>query len=90
MVAVDHVSSCGGGGGSVLPIASVTFDSDGRFSDLHIQRPVSTSCCKSTPDRTPNPLSMNTTSSVAALPDAPRAYGQPPSPDTDESTTAMP
>jgi hypothetical protein len=36
------------------------------------------------------PSSMYTTSSVATFPDAPLAYGQPPSPATDESTTEMP
>ncbi|KAJ0947097.1 hypothetical protein HanRHA438_Chr01g0011371 [Helianthus annuus] len=39
---------------------------------------------------TPSPLSIYTTSSVATLPVAPFAYGQPPRPDTDESTTLIP
>ena len=39
---------------------------------------------------TPIPWSINTTSSVATLPVAPLAKGQPPSPDTDESTVDTP
>lgn len=38
----------------------------------------------------PRPCSMYTTSSVATFPEAPWAYGQPPSPATDESTTLIP
>ena len=45
---------------------------------------------RSTPVSTPEPCSMYTTSSVATFPVAPTAYGQPPSPLTDESTTATP
>src|SRR5260370_706098 len=38
-----------------------------------IHAPISTSCSRSTPVRTPSPLSMYTTSSVATLPEAPAA-----------------
>ena len=42
--------------------------------------PAATTPSRSTPVSTPNPSSMYTTSSVATLPVAPGAYGQPPSP----------
>jgi hypothetical protein len=44
----------------------------------------------SMPVRMPIPLSIYTTSSVATLPVAPLAYGQPPTPPTAESITEMP
>ena len=44
---------------------------------------------KSTPVLIPIPLSINKTSSVATLPLAPGAYGQPPNPPTDVSITSI-
>ena len=38
----------------------------------------------------PIPSSIYTTSSVATFPEAPGAYGQPPKPATEESTTDTP
>ena len=56
-----------------------------------IQSPARTTCAKSTPECTPSPSSMYTTSSVATLPEAPGpAKGQPPSPPTEESMVATP
>src|SRR6267143_4986916 len=60
------------------------------FSTPQIHSPISTSRSRSTPVLTPSPCSMYTTSSVATLPEAPTAYGQPPSPATEASNVATP
>src|SRR5690606_7620450 len=61
-----------------------------RPSSAASQRPVSTRRSRSMPVSMPRPWSMYATSSLATLPLAPVAYGQPPVPDTEESTTATP
>jgi hypothetical protein len=65
-------------------------EADGLFKNPHIYSPASITFSKSTPVSIPIPFNMYTTSSVATLPDAPLAYGQPPRPATDESTTEIP
>lgn len=56
----------------------------------HAHLPTSNNLSKSTPVLMPIPCNMYTTSSVGTLPEAPLAYGHPPSPATEESTIATP
>src|SRR6266513_1876337 len=60
------------------------------FRTPQIHCPISTSRSRSTPVLMPSPCSMYTTSSVATLPEAPAAYGQPPRPATEASNVATP
>ncbi|OMH84315.1 hypothetical protein AX774_g2163 [Zancudomyces culisetae] len=66
------------------------FNRYGLPSSLDIHTPVLTSSSRSIPVENPRPSNKYTTSSVATFPLAPLAYGQPPSPATDESTTLTP
>lgn len=75
---------------AVLLKAVATLESEGRPKCFLIKSPANMSFLRSTLVFTPSPLSIYTTSSVATLPLAPLAYGQPPRPDTDESTTLIP
>src|SRR5450830_704602 len=61
-----------------------------RPRNCEMNWPASTTMSRSTPVSTPSPCIMYSTSSVATLPVAPLAYGQPPSPDTDEWKILMP
>src|SRR2546428_13069426 len=59
-----------------------------RTSQIHC--PISTSRSRSTPVLMPRPCSMYTTSSVATLPEAPAAYGHPPTPATEAPNVPTP
>src|SRR3546814_9232713 len=60
-----------------------------RPSSADSQCPVAASAARSTPVCMPMPCSMYSTSSLATLPLAPLAYGQPPVPATAASTTQI-
>ena len=62
------------------PAPATTRDGDGRPSCPAIHALVATSASRSTPCAMPSPSSIQTRSSVARLPVADSAYGQPPSP----------
>lgn len=70
--------------------ARTTFDGLGRPSFAAIHRLVSTSVGRSMPVWMPRPCSIHTRSSVARLPVAFFAYGQPPSPPAEASTVVIP
>jgi len=70
--------------------AMAVFEPDGRPKCLLMKSPADMSFPRSTLVFTPSPLSMYTTSSVATFPEAPLAYGQPPRPETEESTALIP
>src|SRR5688572_6404277 len=70
--------------------ALLTLEEGSRPSTPQIHCPMPTSLPRSTPVSTPRPCSMYTTSSVATLPEAPLAYGQPPRPAMDESKVRTP
>src|SRR5438128_7656542 len=71
-------------------IARPALEDGSLFRTPQIHCPISTSRSRSTPVLMPRPCSMYTTSSVATLPEAPAAYGQPPSPATEASNVATP
>src|SRR5580765_6835671 len=70
--------------------ARATRDSVGRPSTPQMKSPAAISFAMSTPVSMPRPSSMYSTSSLATLPVAPFAYGQPPSPATELSYVATP
>src|SRR6187397_1243099 len=70
--------------------ARATRDSVGRPSTPQMKSPAAISFAMSTPVSIPRPSSMYSTSSLATLPVAPFAYGQPPSPATELSNVATP
>src|SRR5690625_4463378 len=72
------------------PNAATTRDGLGRPSCSAIHTLVVTSSSRSTPVSTPRPSSIHTRSSVARLPVADSAYGQPPRPPAEASTVATP
>lgn len=70
--------------------AIATFEAEGRPKCLEMKSPANISFSRSTLVFTPIPFSIYTTSSVATFPEAPLAYGQPPRPETEESTVPIP
>src|SRR5215211_1377772 len=76
--------------GVQLPNAATTREGDGLPNSAASHRLVSTRAGKSTPVSMPRPSSIQTRSSVARLPVADSAYGQPPSPPAEESTVDTP
>src|SRR5262245_60346050 len=66
------------------------FDGSSWPTNVAAVRDASVSLSRSMPVLTPMPCSIDTTSSVARLPDAPGAYGQPPSPPAAESIVVIP
>src|SRR5215210_3231318 len=76
--------------GVQLPNAATTREGDGLPNSAASHRLVSARAGKSTPVSMPRPSSIQTRSSVAKLPVADLAYGQPPSPPADESNSVIP
>jgi len=70
--------------------AMAVFEVEGLPKWLLIKSPANRSFPRSTLVFTPTPFNMYTTSSVATFPEAPLAYGHPPSPATEESTMLIP